>query len=73
MHFFIKAAIIKNNTNTREVAKALGIHYNTLMFKIAGKKKFTIKEALILKDLLFKDKDLEYVCKRLEEESNYEF
>lgn len=52
MHKKLKAEIILKGYKKEEIAKALGITYGTFLVKLRGKYKFTLDEAIRLKELL---------------------
>lgn len=48
----IEIIIFQKNLSKREIAKKLGMTYNTLLLKLSGKATFTLDEALKLKEIL---------------------
>ena len=55
MYANLKGEIAKKGIQRSEMAKALGIHENSISNKINGKSRFTIEEAFQIKDTFFAD------------------
>lgn len=54
----LKALMTVNNIKRKDLAKKLGISYNTLTKKLNGQREFGIKEILKIKEILNLDIDL---------------
>lgn len=52
MYQKINDIIYQKKISKKDIAKKLGVTYNTLILKLNGKYKFTFDEALILKEIL---------------------
>lgn len=59
MYKRIEAQIILAGINKRELAKELGINYNTLNTKLSGKSSFSLDEAIKIKDVIKANEPLE--------------
>lgn len=52
MYKQVEVALLISNISKKELAKKLGISYNTLLLKLRGVSKFTLDEAFMVKGLL---------------------
>ena len=59
MYEILQEAMHDKKIKQKDVAERLGIHYNTVCAKIAGKRDFTFPEAKLIHDLWFSDIDIE--------------
>ena len=59
MYKHVEARIILSGSSKRELAKSLGISYNTLNLKLNGKSDFSLDEAIELGRLLHTEESIE--------------
>ena len=59
MYKRVEAYIILSGISKRELAKSLGISYNTLNLKLRGKSDFSLDEASEIKRILKADEPIE--------------
>lgn len=59
MYKEIELIIFKEKLSKREIASQLGISYNTFLLKLKGEYKFSLDEAVKLKEILKTDKTVE--------------
>lgn len=59
MYKNLELAIFESEKTKAQIAAELGIGYNTLLLKLNGKNKFTLDEAVTLKDILKTTKSIE--------------
>lgn len=64
MYKRIEAQIVLIGLSKSEIAKLLGISYNTLILKLNGMSKFTLDEALLLKKILRTDMAIEILFQK---------
>jgi len=54
----------KRKVTSKAIAKTLGIHKNSVCLKLKGTSKFTVDEALEIKNNFFQDLPIEYLFKK---------
>lgn len=59
MYKNLELAIVASEKSKAQIASELGIGYNTLLLKLNGKNKFTLDEAVSLKDILKSPRSIE--------------
>ena len=59
MYEEIEMIIFKKKLSKSDIAKKIGMTYNTFLLKLRGKNKFTLDEAIKLKNALDSDKPIE--------------
>lgn len=64
MYKRVEAEIALSGISRKEIARTLGIGYNTLNLKISGKRVFSLKEAVEIKRLLNSKETIEALFSR---------
>ena len=59
MYRFLEARIVFHGYNKKEFAEKIDMNYNTLLAKLNGKSKFTLDEAVQIKEFLQEDISIE--------------
>lgn len=60
----VNVELAKANMNRRDLANAIGMPYNTLLMKLAGKTIITLDEAMEIKDKLKSELPVEVIFKK---------
>lgn len=63
MYENIERLIFEKKLKKSDIAHAIGITYNTLLLKLSGKYKFTLDEAVALRNFLDPDMSIEELFK----------
>lgn len=63
MYKYVEISIMENGISKKDIAAKLNITYNTLLLKLSGKSKFTLDEALALKEILGTQEPVESLFK----------
>lgn len=61
MYRNLLAEMARHNVTRKDIAEALGVRYATIVEKINNKYDFTYSEALAIKNIFFKNYNLEYL------------
>jgi len=59
MYRFLEARIVFHGYSKKEFAESINMNYNTLLAKLNGKSKFTLDEAVQIKEFLQEDMSIE--------------
>ena len=63
MYQNLKVQMAAHNVTIEQLSRLLNVHRNTVAYKLDGGA-FTIEEAFVIKDYLFRQFDLSYLFKR---------
>lgn len=61
----LRAEIMRKSVSVHEMAKSLGVTYNTLKAKLSGKESFNLSEAIYMKKVFFPETDIRYLFQEL--------
>lgn len=59
MNMHLKILMLKKGITSKQLAKALGVHRNTISYKMSGKGSFTITELQIIRGAFFPEVSLD--------------
>lgn len=54
----LRAETVKKSISVHEMARGLGVTYNTLKAKLSGKESFSLDEAFYMKQVFFPETDI---------------
>ncbi len=60
----LEAEIARKRLHKKELGKTLGVRQATIYDKLNGKSKFTLKEALKIKNTYFPEMEIKYLFKK---------
>lgn len=69
MYENLELLIFQQKISKHDIAKTIGITYNTLLGKLSGKFQFKLDEAFKIQSEYFPDKDINYIFSRDTEKS----
>lgn len=61
----LRAETVKKSISVHEMAKSLGVTYNSLKAKLSGKEAFNLDEAFYMKQVFFPETDIYYLFQEL--------
>lgn len=61
----LRAETMKKSISVQEMAKGLGVTYNTLKAKLSGKESFNLDEAFYMNKIFFPETDICYLFQEL--------
>ena len=64
MYINLKIEMLKSGIKTKDIAQHLGLHRNTVEYKINGKGCFNMNEATKIRDKFFENLTIDYLFKK---------